>query len=177
MIECFSCKEELEKALFYGVEVDHCPKCMGLWFDEDELRLAKDKKDEDLKWLDVDLWKDSAKFKISKGEKSCPSCRFPLYEVNYGDSSIKVDICNVCKGVWLDRGEFKQIIDYLKDKADWKVLNNYYKSLGGEALEIFIGPETLREEIEDFLIILKLFKYKFLTQHPNISKIISNLPK
>lgn len=177
MADCFHCKEELEKALFYNVEVDYCPKCLGLWFEEDELRQAKDKKDENLKWLDFDLWEDASKFEISRGDRLCPTCRLPLYEVNYGDSNIKVDVCNICKGVWLDRGEFKQIISYLKDKSDWEVLHSYYKNFGREALEMFIGPETAKEEIEDFVIILKLFKHKFLAQHPKISHIISNLPK
>ena len=58
-----------------------------------------------------------------------------------------------------------------------KFLNNYVKNLREEFWEIFIGPETLREEILDFLTILKLLNYKFAVQHPNIAKIISNLPK
>ena len=52
---CPICKIELEKAIFYGVEVDYCPRCLGVWFEEDELRLAKDEKDKNLNWLDVDL--------------------------------------------------------------------------------------------------------------------------
>ncbi len=177
MKECFSCKKETERALLYNVEVDYCPKCLGMWFEEDELRLAKDMKDENLKWIDIDLWEDEAKFKISKGGKLCPTDRLPLYEVEYGDSGIRVDVCNICRGIWLDKGEFKQIIRYLKEKANWEILNNYYRNLAGEAVEVFIGPETVREEIEDFLIILKLFNYKFLTQRPKIAKIISGLPK
>lgn len=177
MKQCFSCDKNLERAIFYNVEVNYCPECLGIWFEEDELRLAKDAKDEDLKWLDIDLWKDKRKFKISKQGRLCPPCRLPLYEVEYGDSDIKVDICNVCKGIWLDRGEFKQIISYLKKKADWEVLNRYAKNLAEETLEIFVGPETLREEIEDFLTILKLFNYKLLVQHPKISQIISGMPK
>ncbi len=174
---CFTCKEELKKATFYDIEVDYCPKCFGLWFEEDELRLAKDKKDDNLKWLDIDLWKDKRRFKIARGKKICPECRLPLYEVDYGDSKIKVDLCNICKGVWLDRGEFKAIMEYLKEKADSEILNNYAKNLAEETLEIFIGPETIRSEIEDFVTILRLFKYKFATQHPKISQIISGLPK
>jgi Zn-finger nucleic acid-binding protein len=175
--ECFSCGIKMERALINNVEIDYCPKCLGLWFDEDELRLAKDGKDENLKWFDVDLWKNKLKLKVSRKEKLCPVDRLPLYEVDYDDSGIKVDVCNVCKGIWLDRGEFKKIIKYLQEKSDWEVLNNYYKNLGKEAVEIFIGPETVREEIEDFMVILKLFKYKFISQHPKISEIILGLPK
>ncbi len=175
--QCISCGESLKRATLYDVEIDYCPECLGIWFEEDELRLAKDKKDDNLKWLDFDLWKDKRKFKINRGNKLCPECRLPLYEVNYGDSKIKVDVCNICKGVWLDRGEFKEILSYLKNKGNQEILNSYAKNLAQETLEIFIGPETMRSEIEDFVTILRLFKYKFITQHPKISQIILGLPK
>ncbi len=47
--------EKLEKAIFYGVEIDYCPDCLGSWFEQGELREAKDEKIEDLNWLDIDL--------------------------------------------------------------------------------------------------------------------------
>jgi Zn-finger nucleic acid-binding protein len=174
---CPVCKTELKKAIFYGVEVDYCPNCLGLWFEEDELRLAKDEKDKNLVWLDIDLWKNKDKFKVYLGERLCPACRLPLYEVYYGDSRIIVDFCSLCKGVWLDRGEFKRIIDYLRKKAGFEILNNYAKVLFREAAEILIGSETLREEIFDFLTVLKLLNYKLAVQYPTLAKIISKLPK
>ena len=48
-MKCPIDKEEFDKAIFYGVETDCCPKCLGLWFEEGELRIAKDEKDEDEK--------------------------------------------------------------------------------------------------------------------------------
>ena len=174
---CPVCKKPLDKAIFYGVEVDYCPNCLGIWFEEDELRLAKDEKDKDLRWLDIDLWKDESKFRVSRSPKLCPSCKLPLYSVNYGDSNIKVDICNVCHGVWLDRGEFKKIIDYLKNKSNFEILNNYIKDLAKEFWEIFAGPETFQDEVLDFVTILKLLNYKLITQHPAISSIIADMPK
>ncbi|MCD6233086.1 zf-TFIIB domain-containing protein [bacterium] len=174
---CPLCKTELKKAIFYGVEVDYCPKCLGLWFDKDELRQAKDKKDKDLNWLDIDLWKDETQFRISPLQKICPKCGVPLYEVRYGDADIRVDVCNLCEGIWLDRGEFKKIIDYLKAKGEEEILRNYFRNLLEEGFEVFAGPETFKEEVGDFLVILKLLSYKFAVQHPIISKIISQLPQ
>src|SRR3972149_8792448 len=101
---CPICKKELEKAIFYGVEIDYCPTCLGVWFEEEELRWAKDEKDRNLRWLDIDIWKDDEKFKISPNQRLCPSCRMPLYQVGYGESGIFVDVCNLCRGIWLDRG-------------------------------------------------------------------------
>ena len=176
-MQCPICKVQLKNVILHNVEVNYCPQCLGLWFEENELRWAKDGKDKDLRWLDIDLWKNGKEFKISRGIRLCPSCRVPLYEVYYGDSGIIVDVCNLCHGIWLDRAEFKKIIDYLRQKADYEVLNNYTKNLFQQLAEVFSGPESLREEILDFLAILKLLNYKFTAQHLAISKIILELPK
>lgn len=170
-------REKLQKSIFYRVEVDYCPRCLGIFLEQEELRLAKDEKDKDLNWLDTDLWEDKKKFNVSLNEKLCPKCMIPLYGANYDGSKIRVDICRKCKGVWLDRLEFSKIIDYLKEKADYEVLHNYMKNLLKEAGEVFIGPESFKEELEDFLTVLKLFNYKFAVQHPLLTKLIAALPK
>lgn len=178
MRTCPICKnQDLEQALVSNVEVDYCPQCMGLWFEDNELSEAKDNKDANLRWLDVDLWKDKSKFKISQGEKLCPQCRLPLYELDYGDSNIKVDVCSLKHGVWLDRGEYKLITDYLKKTGSSKLLHHYTSILTSEVWEVFSGPKSLRDELGDVLTVLKLLKYKLLVQHPILSQQIINLAK
>jgi len=168
---------EMKKAVFYNTAVDYCPNCLGVWFDKDELRGAKDESDKTLNWLDVNLWEDKTKFQVGASNKICPVDFVPLYEIKYDSSEIKVDLCNVCSGVWLDRGEFKKIIDYLKAKKADELLRHYLSNLVQEGKEVFVGPETFKEEVDDFLMLVKLFSDKFVVQHPNISKIILNLPK
>ena len=58
MNNCPLCKIPLDQALLSNVGVDYCSRCYGLWFEEDELQEAKDQKDENLRWFDIDLWKD-----------------------------------------------------------------------------------------------------------------------
>ena len=177
-MNCPTCQDKkLEEIVFFNTGVDYCPKCLGLWFEQDELRQAKDEKDKDLNWLDVDLWDKKDEFKVSPSEKVCPKDKTTLYEVRYGDSDIVVDVCNSCKGIWLDRGEFKKVIEYMKKKGAHEILDNYYKNIIKEAVEVFKGPETFREELKDFLTLIKLFNYKFATQHPLISTMILSLPK
>jgi Zn-finger nucleic acid-binding protein len=176
-MECPNDKEYLEKVLFHNVGVDYCPRCIGMWFDYDELRLAKDDKDKNLNWVDVDLWRDRGNFRVSRITKFCPVCRIGLVEIRYDESKVKVDYCKMCKGVWLDRGEFKQIINYLKNKSDYELLNNYTKNFVVQLWEVFSGPEGFRSELEDFLTLIKLFNYKFISQHPYIDELIESLPK
>ena len=177
-MNCPNDNEELEKVLFHLVEVDYCPKCLGMWFDKDELRRAKDARDKQLNWLDVDLWRDKAKFRVNGyPDKHCPVCRVGLREVRYDGSKTKVDFCKMCEGIWLDRGEFKQIINYLKNKSDYEILHRYTKNLVLQLWEVFSGPEEFRSELEDFLMLLKLFNYKFVTQHPFLNSLLENMQK
>ncbi len=176
-IKCPRCKIHLLGKMIGNIEIDKCPSCMGTWFDKDELRLLKDEKDRELRWLDIDLWEEESQFRISSGIRLCPSCRVPLYEVGYGESEVIVDLCNLCKGIWLDKGEFEKIIKWLREKSRDEILNNYTKTLLREFSDIIIGTGKTREEILDFLMVLKLLNYKILVKHPNIAKFITDLPK
>ncbi len=175
---CPNCaKEPLREIVFNKVGVDYCPKCLGLWFDGDELRQAKDENDKDFNWLDIDLWSDETKFQLGQGKKACPKDGVPLYEVGYGDSGIKVDVCGQCRGIWLDRGEFKKTAEYVKNKGQDEVLNNYLANLAAQAKEIFTGPEGFKEELGDFVSVLKFLNYKLIIQHPYLANLIASLPK
>lgn len=171
------CNEEMTKVMIAGIEIEYCPKCRGMWFDTNELRQIKDTKDFSLRWIDFDLWKNKKNFKISPDMKLCPIDRIPLYEVMYGDSGIKVDVCNLCHGIWLDRGEFHKLLKYLEETKKKDLLDKYSDVLIGEMWEVFTGPKELREELRDVVSVLKIFRYKFLLQHPEISKIILSLPR
>jgi len=82
-----------------GAEVDVCSSCEGLWLDPGELaRLAGTAAD------------------FAQGTPSvetalrCPRCAGPLRERSYVlRSSVKVDCCTGCEGVFLDRGELASV--------------------------------------------------------------------
>ena len=88
------------------------------------------------------------RFKITNSKRFCPVCRVSLCEVGYDSSKVKVDFCKMCEGVWLNRGEFKQIINYLKNKSDYEILHHYTKNFVSELWEVFSGPEKFRSELE-----------------------------
>ncbi len=183
-MKCPNCKDKnLARADYKGIQLDYCNNCQGIWFDRDELRQVKDKEDEFLRWIDINLWEDYAKFKISKSGKICPSCETPLYTIKYDGFPIEIDLCNICHGIWLDRGEFDKIIGYLKEKVEKETLLNYLKDIGEEFVDIFaslagrqVGPKKISSEIGDFLIVMKLFEYRLLSKIPVISQIIARLP-
>ncbi len=173
-MDCPNNHGALEKVLFHNTQVDYCSSCLGIWFDKDELLYAKDDKDAQLNWLDFDLWRDKGRFKLSRTFRHCPNCRAGLVEVSYDESNVKIDFCKHCQGIWLDRGEFKQIMVYLKKKADYEILHHYTKNIVRQLWEVFAGPQKFREELPDFLMLLKLFNYKFVAQYPLINSWIEN---
>ncbi len=190
---CPSCKNKnLTRADYKGSQLDYCPDCLGIWFDRDELRQVKDKEDKFLRWIDFDPWEDETKFRIDKSPKICPLCGVPFYEVKYDDFDarprrvslgLKIDLCNVCHGIWLDKGEFDKIIKYLEERITKETLSEYFDDIGEEFTEILaclagrrVGQEKISSEIADFLIVMKLFEYRLLAKIPAISKIITGLP-
>jgi|SRR5581483_3952999 len=176
-MDCPNGHGQLEKALFHEVEVDYCPTCLGMFFEQDELPLAKNDADKQLNWLDFDVWREKGRFEVSAINNRCPNCRMMMVRVGYDSSQVKIDFCKNCQGVWLDRGEFKQLMVYLKKKADYEVLHNYTKNLTKQLWEVFTGPEKFRDELDDCLMLLKLLNYKFVTQHPVVHALIETSGK
>ena len=47
----------------------------------------------------------------------CPKCDGKLVETDY--ENIKMDVCNLCHGIWLDAGELAQVLDKDKNNESW----------------------------------------------------------
>jgi Zn-finger nucleic acid-binding protein len=169
--------EELKEMMIVGIKADYCPKCFGMWFEKGEFDSAKNAKDMSLRWMDIDLWKDKKLFDAKYSHRTCPKDRSLLYEVSYADSDVKVDVCNLCQGIWLDRGEFDKLLSYLQTKNKKELINNYGKILAQEVWEVFSGPKETREELIDLISVLKVLQYKFASQNDWIAKFIMSLPK
>lgn len=80
-------------------QIDRCRECGGLWFGKGSLTCALAVAAKDLKVL------DGAK----PTELPCPTCDKPMYRFKYPQTLVVVDMCRHCEGVWLDRGELREI--------------------------------------------------------------------
>ena len=79
-------------------------------------------------------------------------------------------------GIWLDKNEFSNIIQFIERKSAYSLLYNYLQSLLKEGKEIFTGPESLKSEIADFLLVLKLLQFKLVFGKPKLTEVLLNLP-
>ena len=170
---CPKCKIELKPKVIGETTVDECSKCKGLWFDKDELRKVKDFTDSDLNWLDFEIWKHEDKFIQKKTSLICPNCNTNTKSINYGDTSIEIDFCPTCKGIWLDKGEFNKIITALEKEIINKSFPEYISATIQEAKEIFTGPESFISEWKDFVTIFRMMQYRMLVENPKLAEKIN----
>lgn len=99
---CPKCREPelVEKMLSDDTtHIDVCPSCRGGWFDVKELAAV----------LSVAVDSLAPPTDAVKTSCICPNCGVPLSQILYPETSIEVDVCEECSGVWLDRGEFRGI--------------------------------------------------------------------
>lgn len=80
-------------------QMDICPDCKGGWFDGQELAAVLSCALEEL-----DVPSDAEHTSCV-----CPKCFVPLARLDYPETSVEVDVCDRCGGIWLDSGEFKAI--------------------------------------------------------------------
>ncbi len=175
-MKCPNNHESFEEVSISNVKVDRCSVCEGFWFSQDELRQAKDTQDEYAAWFDFDLWDDEKNFQSAQSDRLCPVDQIPMFRVKYEGSNIEIDACKKCLGVWLDKDEFKKIVEFVKGRSAYDLLHNYTKSVLEEGKEIFTGPENLKSEVNDFLMVVKLLQFKITIGNPNLAHFLLNLP-
>jgi Zn-finger nucleic acid-binding protein len=160
-----------------NVEVDECEKCKGMWFEDDELRKAKDLTDENLNWMDFEIWKHEHLFKTNSTDLPCPQCNKALVSINYADTDVEIDYCPTCKGTWLDKDEFKKIIEALANELYSKSFSEYVTSSIEEAKEIITGPESFVSEWKDFLVVLRMLQVRLFVEKPKLVYTIMSIQR
>jgi len=150
---CPACGSHLDSYTAFGIEIEGCPACRGLWLDQDELRRLKDACGRGgwttLRWLDDEIEAiEDGMFRLS--DRECPKCDGrSLRSVVLGGSRIIVDFCPSCHGTWLDRGEFRDLVDYLKKQLDELSPREMREKVLEEVREIWTGPEGMVSEMAD----------------------------
>ncbi len=167
-MKCPVCSATMDRKRVQDIAIDECPECRGTWFQDDELRKAKDSADSDLNWMDFEVWKHADRFKAAPRNLACPKCSGSLVCADYDNTGVEIDCCPQCKGIWLDKGEFKKITDALTDELLTKSFSDYVKASLEEAKEILTGPESFLSEWRDFITVCRMMNYRLLTENPKL---------
>jgi Zn-finger nucleic acid-binding protein len=159
------------------IEIDECRGCNGIWFDRDELRSLIDQTDQDLNWMDFELWKHKDRFQIGNNPKTCVHCEIQMVVIEYDQTGIEIDYCQKCEGIWLNEGEFEKIVEQLTSELLTMSFSEYLKATLQEAKEIITGPERFISEWRDFLTVLRFLEYRVFIDNPKLRKTIADIQR
>lgn len=193
-ILCVRCNKPTHSRFDESIPIDECRDCGGIWFDAGELSACRDQANPDLSWMDIEPsvpyreavpercfdWLEMDYISDAESGKTCatlqcPKCRVPLFTVNYKDTTIQIDFCNQCEGVWLDKGELEKIIKELEERLHLMSVQEFFQESLKEAKEIMAGPETVISEWRDLSIVVKLLHSRILAKRPAIGHAIEIL--
>jgi Zn-finger nucleic acid-binding protein len=114
---------ELNPEQFQDVNLDVCPKCAGMFFDDEEI--------DRLKLLGGDAFakvEDTNTPVVApaspEGHRICPGCGHAMHTYRYlYTTPVVLNSCDTCGGLWIEHGELKEMQHWLMEasKADDKL--------------------------------------------------------
>jgi hypothetical protein len=107
-VTCVRCTSVLDTTRIADVEVDLCPSCGGLWLDHGEIERLGQGNASELDRLRAQLAGTAGAESPSETQTACPVCPAQLKELTLGP--IRIDYCERCHGVFLDKGELDQAL-------------------------------------------------------------------
>ena len=173
---CLDCQTEMQQTDSRVVRIDECPRCRGRWFDRDELRRAKDRADDDLRWLDFDPFSEKAvPLEVASEGRICPRCSVQMGAISYQTSGVVINKCNTCHGIWLHHDQFEKIVKYLEDTISSEQASHYVRDVEKQFAQIVTGSEGVMSEIRDFRAVLRLLELRLAVEHPKIAETVKRL--
>lgn len=110
-MKCPRDADELRHETLYGIEVDACHACRGLWLDShelDQLEAATASTEEERR--------ATVMFGERKGELKCPVCARKMTAFNYRAHAVEIDTCDE-HGWWLDGGEEGRVREIIEERV------------------------------------------------------------
>jgi Zn-finger nucleic acid-binding protein len=168
----------MKKINFGSLSIDECPRCRSLWFDKGELDELKDAVDPDLRFLDFDIWSREAVFNVNNEPHGCPRCRkVSMRAIKFQEPDLEIKFCPFCEGVWLNFGDFKDLIEAFSAEAENKSVSEYVKASLKEASDILMNPKNLISEWKDLQAVLRMLRYRVFVENPRFRSALEGIQK
>jgi Zn-finger nucleic acid-binding protein len=161
------------------MQFEGCPKCKGIWLIKDELRKLKNRVDDgSLRWLNNEI-ENLERASVVSTKRPCVKCKTTrMVSVNFGKSSTLIDWCPQCHGMWLDRGEFEAITDYLKHERMAMHPKDIERQAAADVKRIWSGgPETRFEELLDAKAAVSALISATIFEHPALFNLCTRFPR
>lgn len=104
---CPRCDHPMRELREAAAAVEACVLCSGIWFDGGKLAVLMRYGVDAVEALQRSVLTARAAAGAGASHVArCPACHWDLERTHFGASrSLLVDVCGVCRGVWLDAGE------------------------------------------------------------------------
>jgi uncharacterized protein len=169
---CPNCGTNLNEYKLFRMRFEGCPKCKGIWLIKDELRDLKNKlRHGSMRWMndEIDAIENTSARVTNRRCIKCKSVN--MVAVQFGKSSIIIDWCPQCHGMWLDRDEFKALTDYLWAEEVGMKPREIEKDALEEVKKILTGgPESRVEDLRDALDASSAMLNATIFEHPELFK-------
>jgi Zn-finger nucleic acid-binding protein len=147
-----------------------------MWLEKEELRKLKNKIGlGQLHWLNGEV-DDIEKTRAVPGKRVCPKKDGGhLVSVVFGKSSVVLDWCPKCHGIWLDRDEFNKVIEYLTTELGNASVKDVEKEIAEDFKKLVHGgPEGRVAEISDIAAAVTALVNFSIFEHPTLFKAMMN---
>jgi len=176
---CPACGHTLNEYMLFSMRFEGCPKCKGFWLVRDELRKLKNKVDGgSLGWLNDEI-DNLEQTSVISTNRACVKCKMAkLVSVDFGKSSVLIDWCPQCHGMWLDRGEFEAITDYLKKELMAARPKDMEREAAADSKRVWSGrPESRLDEALDAKAAVSALINATIFEHPTLFKLCMSMPR
>lgn len=177
--QCPACGKPLAEYTVFSVKFEGCPTCKGIWLFNDELRKLKNKVEHgSIRWLNDEL-NAIDKTNAVASKRLCPKCpSVNLLSVIFGKSSVVIDWCSQCHGMWLDQGEFAEVMDYLKNEVGELHPKDIERKALEEVKQLWTGgPESAMDDLLDVRAALSALVSASIFEHPSLFKLCMRAPR
>ena len=114
---CPACKSAMIVVEHSRIELDHCLKCQGVWFDSDELALFLKSTGLESPSLFLNNVLASPEAKTAEKKRNCPICGKKIRKTILGQQpGILIDVCPRGHGLYFDGGELSKLIAQLAER-------------------------------------------------------------
>ena len=177
-MKCLSCDTgQLSTVRVGEISVEQCARCGGMWLERGELERLRDEKDDDVRWIPLDLWEEAKGVTGRVSGRECPNGHGPTVTLNWAGSGLELDVCRVCGGVWLDAGELERMIALLEEKALATSESEYVSASLREARQVLAKGMANAHEWKDLGAVLRMLRLRVGVDHPVIGAVLRSLPR
>jgi len=179
-LACPACEARLDQYVAFGMPLEACPRCHGLWLYADKLRELRDKVEDaslpSLRWMNEEL--DAiGKAHAVPGRRRCPVCvDGKLLATTFGDTGILIDWCPTCKGVWLDYHELQEILSHLREELEGLTPEELRAKAGEELRALIHRPHHSLRDLREAAAAVGALVNATIFQHPRLFHMLVDLP-